>query len=256
MKCKLLFLLLATLFEPAAAQVPIPMGGYDGFLQGARTAPIQLEAFFDLLCPDCKAAWPVMKELMQRYGKDTLGFTLHTFPLPYHHNAFYANQGVHVVAQNRSDLIWNYVDMMFAQQDSFGNAVTVDKTPTEVMATMGTLTQTEIGFAAAAFVMGLNTRALDLKTRTSWKYACSRGVAGTPTFLVNGVVVAGQPSWSVSDWTSVLDPLLPGELRASLPRAATNYTCPSGEETCEYLPGQAQCCTPGEKCIKNVGCRC
>lgn len=34
---------------------------------------------------------------------------------------------------------------------------------------------------------GLKDRSNDLATRVSWKYACSRAVAGTPTFFVNGV---------------------------------------------------------------------
>jgi hypothetical protein len=41
------------------------------------------------------------------------------------------------------------------------------------------------------------------------KYGSSRGVVGTPTYLVNGVAVAGaDESWSVDDWRKVFDPLL------------------------------------------------
>jgi len=32
--------------------------------------------------------------------------------------------------------------------------------------------------------------------------------------------------------------------------------CPPGEQLCEYLPGKYQCCTDGESCLRNVGCRC
>ena len=34
------------------------------------------------------------------------------------------------------------------------------------------------------------------------------GVAGTPTFMVNDVVVSADPSWTVDDWKKVIDPLL------------------------------------------------
>jgi hypothetical protein len=33
-------------------------------------------------------------------------------------------------------------------------------------------------------------------------------------------------------------------------------SCPDGQFVCKYLPGKSQCCTKGESCIMNVGCRC
>lgn len=47
--------LLAVLMPLAVAQpVPLP-NTYDGFLIGSLVAPVQVEAFTDLLCPDCAA---------------------------------------------------------------------------------------------------------------------------------------------------------------------------------------------------------
>lgn len=41
------------------------------------------------------------------------------------------------------------------------------------------------------------------------QYGCSRGVVGTPTYLVNGVTVGGaDESWSVNEWVKVFDPLV------------------------------------------------
>jgi protein-disulfide isomerase len=34
------------------------------------------------------------------------------------------------------------------------------------------------------------------------------GVTGTPTFMLNDVSVAADASWSVDDWSKVIDPLL------------------------------------------------
>ena len=48
----------------------------------------------------------------------------------------------------------------------------------------------------------------DGAARASWKYGASRGVTGTPTFLLNGVVADATPSWTLDDWTKVIDPLL------------------------------------------------
>ncbi len=43
----------------------------------------------------------------------------------------------------------------------------------------------------------------DLPARISFKYASSRAVTGTPTFWVNGVPVAGDPTWGVNEWRQV-----------------------------------------------------
>jgi hypothetical protein len=33
-------------------------------------------------------------------------------------------------------------------------------------------------------------------------------------------------------------------------------TCPDGQFLCKYLPGKSQCCSKGQSCVMNVGCRC
>ena len=50
--------------------------------------------------------------------------------------------------------------------------------------------------------------AYDSGLRARWKYGCSRGVFGTPQFMVNGVMLAAQPTWTVKDWRAVIDPLI------------------------------------------------
>lgn len=79
------------------------------------------------------------------------------------------------------------------------------------------------------------------------------GAVGTPTFLINGVAVSADASWSVDDWKSVVDPLLATNEQIDAP---TNTTCKPDQKPCEFLPGKIQCCLPGENCIQNVGCRC
>jgi len=102
------------------------------------------------------------------------------------------------------------------------------------------------------FLAGIASDDINDETRISWKYACSRGVVGTPTFLINGVATSADASWSLADWKSVIDPILasnnvvPSEIK----------DCPSGQVECKYSPGKTQCCLAGERCIQNVGCRC
>ena len=120
-------------------------------------------------------------------------------------------------------------------------------------------------------------------------------MTGTPTFLLNGVYIGADSSWALSDWQSVIDPIVNATAsrarvssqqqptpsttttttrgRASttnsepvaavsallsklLHRVAANETCPSTQTVCDYEPKKYECCTKGENCIPNVGCRC
>ena len=86
--------MLVGAFLVATVAVPIPVGGYDGYwLRSGNTSEVSvhLEIFGDLICPDTRASWPTMRAVMREYG-NALAFGFHRFPLPYHHNAFYAWQ--------------------------------------------------------------------------------------------------------------------------------------------------------------------
>ena len=105
------------------------------------------------------------------------------------------------------------------------------------------------------------------------RYGASRGLSSTPSFLLNGVAISADPSWSVDQWKQVIDPVLkplelPRELRADAEEMAVaakrrdqndeggNKTCAANTTKCEPLPGKIECCRKGEFCIPNVGCTC
>jgi len=270
---KILFSIVVALalLHASLAQIPIP-NRYDGFTQGDADSPILFEAFFDLLCPDCAAAWPNVKQVLAYYNQpgspSNLRFYLHTFPLPYHRNAYLAAQVLHVIGDQASGSTWPYVDLMFDNQGQFWNPPTADDTTNQVINDMSALVAKGINFPQNAFISGLNNDSYDGLTRISWKYGCSRGVSGTPFFFVNGILVQADPTWTLADWRSIIDPLLPSHSRLSLCQSTRRSfshllstvsgkgSCPSGTIECDYLPGKFQCCTPGENCVPNVGCRC
>jgi hypothetical protein len=64
-----------------------------GRAQGSAGAPVVIDVFIDLMCPDSKAAFPTLLKLTDHYGAETLRLAVHSFPLPYHRNAYLAAQG-------------------------------------------------------------------------------------------------------------------------------------------------------------------
>jgi len=258
-------LLLILLILKTNAQTPIPPR-YDGFaFGGPSSAPILLEGFFDVLCPDCAAGWPTINKVIAHYGNQ-LNFLMHTFPLPYHTNAFIANQGVHVVSKATMNLtsVHAYAALMFANQAQFWNAATMNMTTFQVIAAMGSLVDMSGIMKGADWITGVNDANLNMDTRISWKYGCSRGVTGTPTFIINGVYTSADDTWTEADWYTLIDGLLQQQKEAERMSEysfvelmqLSNTTCPSGESYCQYTPTKSECCLPGEACIPNVGCRC
>lgn len=79
--------LLFRLPSAAATRDSSPGFVYNG---GDADAPVQLEAFVDLTCPDSRDAWPVFTRIADSYGAHRLRLTVHLFPLPYHRNAHIA----------------------------------------------------------------------------------------------------------------------------------------------------------------------
>ena len=89
----LLFTTALIAAKAVKAQIPLPKHPL-GFVynEGELSAPIHLEAFVDLTCPDSQQAWPNIKKVADMYGPKTVQLTLQLFPLPYHTNAFLAAQ--------------------------------------------------------------------------------------------------------------------------------------------------------------------
>ena len=85
------FIIFALVPVFACSQLIIPPRplGYI-YANGSNDAIIHLDSHFGPLCPDSKAAFPVLQEVATHYGRTTLKLTLHMFPLPYHQQAYIA----------------------------------------------------------------------------------------------------------------------------------------------------------------------
>lgn len=260
-----------------SAQLPIPkrMVGYV-YNNVSSDAPIHLDIHMGPLCPDSAGAFPVAKEVAVHYGAN-LRLTLHMFPLPYHHQAYLTAIGAHVIDKVTSKkMTYDWIQAIYADLDPLGNAATMNMTGNEVISLLATYAQKCCSVAPGVFTSTMAEQELESETRTAWKYSCSRSVSGTPTYFLNDVPIEADPAWTLNEWKQVIDPLLNGAqvmppadvnikkvpmlngvLRAmSKSKVKVNKDCPSDTKKCTYLPGKVECCTKGEACIPNVGCRC
>ena len=81
------------------------------------------------------------------------------------------------------------------------------------------LTQIEAAYAAqvastvpsvpaAAIISGFANADYNMAARIAWKFGCSRSTTGTPNFMVNGLQVAADATWTLTQWQQLIDPLV------------------------------------------------
>jgi protein-disulfide isomerase len=139
-----------------------------------------IQEFGDFECPFCRQAQPALRQLLERHP-DTIRLVWRNAPLAMHSNAALAAEAAQeALVQGGNDKFWAYHDLLFANQ--------------------GALTRVELARLAAS--IGLNmakfNKALDThKHRASVDadFAAMESIgeqAGTPTFLVNGMLIAGS----------------------------------------------------------------
>eukprot|EP00123_Amoebidium_parasiticum_P009705 comp19655_c0_seq1/m.23266 comp19655_c0_seq1/g.23266 ORF comp19655_c0_seq1/g.23266 comp19655_c0_seq1/m.23266 type:complete len:314 (-) comp19655_c0_seq1:383-1324(-) len=186
--------------------VPIPPRP-DGFrYSGTSSSWIQMEIFVDPVCPYSKGAWLHMKSVAMHY-RDKVSILVHMFPLPYHNNSYYICQIGTTLGKEHTRAFFIWLEHIFTNQESLTNKATSSYSRAQVAAMLVQM-GAEIGLGEERISHALTDPASDHGARVSWKYGCTRGVSGTPMFLVNGVMVTGCATWDLRKWRQLLDPLL------------------------------------------------
>ena len=140
-------------------------------LIGSLGASLQLVEYGDYECPFCAQALPGVRELIREYG-DQLLFAFRHFPLVSQHpHSWHAAQAAEAAgAQNR---FWQMHDHLLSHQHS----LTDDELETHARA---------LGLDWAAFERDRKDPELSERIRRDALSGLHSGVAGTPTFFVNG----------------------------------------------------------------------
>jgi len=83
--------------------------------RGDVNAKIKIIEFSDFQCPACKAAEPIINEIINKYGNNIV-FYYRNFPLKMHENSFIAAEAAECA--NEQGKFWEYHDVLFANQDN------------------------------------------------------------------------------------------------------------------------------------------
>ncbi|KAG8377971.1 hypothetical protein BUALT_Bualt08G0089300 [Buddleja alternifolia] len=205
------FFLLLCLISPIAGQSQIPPK-QDGFWFGEKTGTAEtvlIEAFFDPVCPDTRDSWPSLKKALHQYGS-RVSLVVHTFPLPYHDNAFISSRALHIVNKLNTSATYDLLEAFFKHQERFYRKATFNMSRAAVLdQTVKFVTEAVGSSYHSAIKSGFNDSKTDHATRVAFKYGCLRGVYGTPFFFVNGFPLPDAGSaLDYKGWRKVIDPLV------------------------------------------------
>lgn len=156
----------------------MPEKGYD-HIQGPADAQFKLVEYGDYQCPYCGEAHEVVKQIQEQLG-DKLCFAYRNFPLveihPYAEHAAEAAE-----AADSQGRFWEMHDALFENQRALEDDDLADYA-------------TELGLDADRLIEEVKKSAHAARIKKDFLSGEQNGVAGTPTFFVNGQLFEGEPT--------------------------------------------------------------
>ena len=152
------------------AKLQIPVGTAD-HAQGPTDTPVTLVEYGDYECPHCGHAYPIVKALQKKFGKQ-LRFVFRNFPLrQIHPHAEAAAEAAEFAAEHAK--FWEMHDLIFENQSALSEQM------------LGELAQ-RLGLDAHALRGALKSGAFSERVQRDFSGGVRSGVNGTPTFFING----------------------------------------------------------------------
>jgi protein-disulfide isomerase len=153
----------------ASARLVVPVRESDHVL-GPETAPVTLVEYGDYQCPSCGQAYPIIKALLHRVGRQ-VRFVFRNFPLAtIHPDAEGAAEAAEAAgAQGR---FWAMHDVLFENQEALGGADLVGYA-------------SALGLDESRFAEELTEHVHATRVREDFTGGVRSGVNGTPTFFIN-----------------------------------------------------------------------
>jgi len=143
--------------------------------KGGKEPKVTLVEFGDFQCPYCGRAQGTLDELLRIYGADIRIAFFH-YPLPFHQNAMAA--ALAAIAAEEQGKFWEMHDKLFRSQQAL--------TPVDLEKHAQALNLDMVNYRAA--IADPKTKA---RVQAEMKTGTNFGVAGTPSFFLNGRAFSG-----------------------------------------------------------------
>ena len=157
-------------------------------IRGSVNAPIVIVEYGDYECPYTGMAYPIVKEIMNRFGDDKIQFVFRNFPLnEIHPHAQHAAEAAEAAAAQ--DKFWQMHDYLFEHQKALDDNHLLQYAE-------------NVGLDVNKFKKQMSGHDYTHLIEESLKSGINSGVQGTPTFFVNGELY--EDSWDLDTFSNFL----------------------------------------------------
>ncbi|MGE9292167.1 MAG: thioredoxin domain-containing protein [Puniceicoccales bacterium] len=146
---------------------------------GPTNASVTVIEFSDYLCPACRKGHEVVRKIREKY-KGKIRWVFMDYPLDRHPGA--RELALAARAAGEQGKFWEYQELLFTRSPK--------PTPGE-----STVYAEELGLDTARFQQSLADPALANGLQASINEAREAGISSTPTFIINGKIHTGTPSF-------------------------------------------------------------
>jgi len=144
---------------------------------GADNAKVTIYEFSDFQCPFCSKGAKIVSDIKKKYG-NKVRIVFKNFPLPMHHDAEPASQAALCVYEQSKEKFWKFHDVVFANQSNL-DAESLAKHAKAA------------GADEKKFKECFDSKKYADAVKKDMAYGEKLGVRSTPTFFVNGQLMAG-----------------------------------------------------------------
>ena len=189
--------------------IPIPKRP-SGYVTGAASALLQIEAFIDIQCPYSAKAWPTLLAVSDHYGPEKVQLRVQLLSMANHRQSWDVTKAIFAVAGADSKLFFPLATFLYERQEQFFNGVFKQRTQLDLYDLIVRLLA-EYGYQTdrTEFIKRIESDDVYAAAKVPSRIAFSRGVWSTPTFFINGAEATQLSSSSaLEDWNKILEPLL------------------------------------------------
>ncbi|MCW3089712.1 MAG: oxidoreductase [Ferruginibacter sp.] len=160
-------------------------------IQGNEDAVIELVEYGDYQCPHCGRAYPILKNIQRRLGKD-VKFVFRNFPLAESHpNAVHAAIAAEAAALQNE--FWEMHDTLFENQRRLSDNALLSYAE-------------QLGLSIEQFRKDFEDEKQSAKVENDLESGIRSGVNGTPSFFINGAKYNGN--WEEEEFFEYLQAYL------------------------------------------------
>lgn len=159
----------------------------DGYWLGSAKAKITIVEFGDFACPVCLQAFPTVREISSKYKND-IKFIWRDFPIVQDYSASLASAAR---CAGEQALFWPMHDKLFQNQ------AVLFKNQSVSSADQLSALANQIGADVAKFNDCLNKQKYSPQIQKDLADGQSFGIAGTPTYFINGYKLAGDVPYDI-----------------------------------------------------------